>query len=318
MSAKKSTKGGDDHKYAVGDVVLAKVKGYPSWPGKLVDPESAPEKVKADKGASSSKFLVKFFPAGDYTWANAKDLSALAKHEIETILNEGSKKKLAANLLEGYRTALNPTKWEKEQEDFLNAQLEAEEELAEDEDQLEEDGDEKGSKKRKRGSTKTVGEKKKKVEKNGKAKKEKSDGGKKKTTKGSKAEAEKGDDDGASKAKTYRNKLQRAFLGKEPPKVEEMDECGKLFTNIEKFDFHRDWLRSSKLGKVMKRISMMEDDKIPKNDKYDFKIRAEKLVKKWQVDVGEKEDNEGDLTMVDGEKKENGDAAEASKMDTSD
>ncbi len=57
--------------YAPKDLVLGKVRGYPSWPGWIVDPVDAPPRVKAERpgkgGAKTSNLfsLVQFFPTGD-------------------------------------------------------------------------------------------------------------------------------------------------------------------------------------------------------------------------------------------------------------
>ncbi|KIY73025.1 Tudor/PWWP/MBT, partial [Cylindrobasidium torrendii FP15055 ss-10] len=99
--------------YALKDVVLGKVRGYPPWPGWIVDPDDAPRKVKDErpgKGGSSTAAnfsLVQFFPTGDYAWLTPKDISRLQKHEVESYINDPVKK--SGDLLSGYRIALNPS-----------------------------------------------------------------------------------------------------------------------------------------------------------------------------------------------------------------
>ncbi|THH31413.1 hypothetical protein EUX98_g2782 [Antrodiella citrinella] len=125
--------------YDLRDVVLAKVRGFPSWPGMIVDPESVPKEVGKERpNAKSNKglwYCVRFFPAGDYAWLMAKDISKLQEHEIQAYINEPYKR--SADLLQGYRIALNPTKWEEER-DAARAQAEENEANAE-VDQLESD-----------------------------------------------------------------------------------------------------------------------------------------------------------------------------------
>ncbi|KIO30362.1 hypothetical protein M407DRAFT_242247 [Tulasnella calospora MUT 4182] len=112
MSTKKATKAqAAEATYSVKDIVLAKVKGYPPWPAMVVDPENVAKHVKKERPISKKTtfYCVRFFPAGDYSWAVAKDLSRLQQHEIEAYINEPSKKN--SELKRGYEVALNPTPW---------------------------------------------------------------------------------------------------------------------------------------------------------------------------------------------------------------
>ncbi|TDL24291.1 Tudor/PWWP/MBT [Rickenella mellea] len=158
MSKKSTTKSKEEQTYEFRDVVLAKIRGFPSWPAMIVDPESVPVIVKKEQptGKKNNFYCVKFFPAGDYSWVLTKDLSRLRKHEIESYIAEPHKK--SGDLLSGYRIALDPEKWEKELEerqvDAQEEQADAEvDELAEEDDDA--DADEEApvkTKKRKRES----------------------------------------------------------------------------------------------------------------------------------------------------------------------
>ncbi|TCD64834.1 hypothetical protein EIP91_003582 [Steccherinum ochraceum] len=123
--------------YELRDVVLAKVRGFPAWPGMIVDPESVPKDVIKERPGAKSKgswYCVRFFPAGDYAWLMSKDISKLQAHEIQAYIDEPYKK--STDLLKGYRIAQDPTKWEEERE-LARAQAEENEANAE-VDQLEE------------------------------------------------------------------------------------------------------------------------------------------------------------------------------------
>ena len=54
--------------YRVGDVVLAKIRGFPAWPGIIVDDADVPAAVRAEKPSSKQAplFTIRFFPAADY------------------------------------------------------------------------------------------------------------------------------------------------------------------------------------------------------------------------------------------------------------
>ncbi|KAG9124704.1 hypothetical protein FRC07_010563 [Ceratobasidium sp. 392] len=135
-----------DVKYEVGNVVIGKVKGYPPWPGEIIDPEAAPKKVKAERPVSKKVtfYCVRFFPVGDHSWLPTKDVSRLLPHEIQAYITEPSKKK--GDLLEGYKIANDPHAWRKEKDDLAAREKELEEsgrmpESGADHDELEEDED---------------------------------------------------------------------------------------------------------------------------------------------------------------------------------
>ncbi|TFK61901.1 Tudor/PWWP/MBT [Pluteus cervinus] len=141
--------------YQTRDVVLGKVRGYPPWPGMVVDPDGVPPGVAKERPAAKKIpfYCVRFFPTGDFAWLSPQDISKLQTHEIESYINEPYRK--SGDLLNGYRIALDPTKWEEEQ--AQNAAVD--EEPSDEVDQLASEEDEDGeskksakSKKRKRES----------------------------------------------------------------------------------------------------------------------------------------------------------------------
>ncbi|KAI0829763.1 hypothetical protein BC628DRAFT_1066217 [Trametes gibbosa] len=141
MSKKGSQSQNKDQSYDVRDIVLAKVRGFPPWPGMIVDPNSIPEPVAKERPNAKTKkgnwYCVRFFPAGDYAWMVPKDISRLQQHEIEAYISEPHKR--SGDLMKGYRIALDPKAWEEERDAAL---VEAQEAEADAEvDQLESDGE---------------------------------------------------------------------------------------------------------------------------------------------------------------------------------
>ncbi|KAA1475097.1 hypothetical protein DENSPDRAFT_783049 [Dentipellis sp. KUC8613] len=142
----KKVKPSKDTKYEFRDVVLAKVRGYPPWPGMVVDPDSVPADVSRERpqNKKSNFYCVRFFPKGEHAWLVSKDISKLLAHEIEAYINEPFKR--SGELLTGYRVALNPTKWEEEIEAQLAEAADAEanaevDQLENESDSLEADAD---------------------------------------------------------------------------------------------------------------------------------------------------------------------------------
>lgn len=131
--------------YAERDIVLAKVRGFPPWPGMVVNPDTVPSAVSKERpaGKKTTFHCVRFFPAGDYAWLVSKDISKLKQHEIEAYINEPHKK--SGDLLTGYRIALDPSKWEKERENADLAAVEQEDNAPVD--QLDSDNEGDGTKK---------------------------------------------------------------------------------------------------------------------------------------------------------------------------
>jgi len=126
----KGSKSDKETTYELRDIVLAKVRGYPPWPGMVVDPQAVSKEVLRERpqNKKSSFYCVRFFPKGDHAWLVSKDISRLKPHEIEAFINEPSKR--SGELLDGYKVALDPAKWEEEQE-LKRANAEKEEANAE-------------------------------------------------------------------------------------------------------------------------------------------------------------------------------------------
>ncbi|GAA5820668.1 hypothetical protein JCM3770_004958 [Rhodotorula araucariae] len=269
-----------NHVYAVGDIVLAKLKGYPAWPGQVCDHGDAPAKVQKEKPAKAKNVnLVQFFPVGDFAWLPSRDLSALTPREIESYVSSGNKKK--GDLLTAYQIASDPADWRRERADRQAEYQAAMEQAAlagDDEDQLASDGEGKPEgKKRKRAAGGANG-----ADKKSKAKAGKKDDAGPAPKKAKTANA----DDPAETVKSWRHKLQKVFLGKGALAADEMPKCAEYFDAMEKFDMKKEWLTESKLAKVLKRIALMQDGQIPDEDKYSFRQRSSELANKWAALLG--------------------------------
>ncbi|KIK05161.1 hypothetical protein K443DRAFT_675316 [Laccaria amethystina LaAM-08-1] len=165
--------------YNLNDTVLGKVRGYPPWPGMVVDPDNVHPSVALERPSSKKAtfYCVRFFPMGDHAWLVEKDMSKLQRHEIESYISEPHKK--SSELLNGYRIALDPATWLAEKEAMIQDTVDMEENAEIDQLAETEDGEDEGAagkkqgKKRKRDdASASVKEKKerKKADKQAKAK----------------------------------------------------------------------------------------------------------------------------------------------------
>ncbi|GAA5936288.1 hypothetical protein JCM3775_006454 [Rhodotorula graminis] len=268
-----------NYQYSVGDIVLGKVKGFPSWPGQIVDVADAPVKVQKEKPPKAKNtHLVQFFPTGDFSYLQPRDLVILTPREIESYISSGNKKK--GDLLTAYKTAQDPAAWRTERADQL-AEWEALQQqnmLAGEEDQLASDGEGKKDKKRKRATPANGAA----AKKNSKAAKKDDAAPAAKKAKTTNANT----DDPAEMVKTWRHKLQKAFLGKGDLSADEMHKCAEYFDAMESLDMKKEWLVESKLAKVLKRIALLKDGQIPNEDKYSFRERSSALANKWNTILG--------------------------------
>ncbi|GAA6063752.1 hypothetical protein JCM10212_005710 [Sporobolomyces blumeae] len=293
-AAKSSASTEPAQSYSPGDIVLGKIKGYPAWPGRVLESESASKKVAKEKPTKGkATHLVQFFPTGDFAWLGARDLSALTPKEIDAYVNGGSKKK--GELLEGYKIARNPEEWitQKEDEAAAHQALLDEQDAMDEDDQLASDGEAAGAKKdktkKRKRETPANGkkdDKKKTVKKDPKAKASvKKDYTDDEAEPASKKPKASGDSD-AETVKGWRHKLQKIFLGKANPAPEEMPKCAEYFDAMENFDMKKEWLIESKLAKVLKRIAILKEGAIPDDDKYKFRERSSALAAKWAGILG--------------------------------
>ncbi|KAJ6453420.1 hypothetical protein C8R47DRAFT_1168192 [Mycena vitilis] len=170
------------------DIVLAKVRGFPAWPGIVVDPDAVPKAVVKKRPATkkSTVYAIRFFAAGDYAWLGPKVLTRLATAQIEEYIKQDAGGRKADDLMEGYKKARDHVAWhaakkrkskskakkkgeDGDEEDELVADGAAEEEPEEEAEEDEEK--EKAGKKRKRVSSPAPAKSKAKTPKVAKAKK---------------------------------------------------------------------------------------------------------------------------------------------------
>ncbi|KIM45736.1 hypothetical protein M413DRAFT_66307 [Hebeloma cylindrosporum] len=186
--SKKSTKNAKESRaYDVGEAVLGKIRGYPPWPGIIIDAGDAPPAVLNDQppNKKANFHCVMFFPAGEYAWLHPKDMSALLPHEIEAFLADDNKKR-NGELHKGYQIALDSAEFVREQRNNVRALKESMDNAQVD--QLESENEEGGStsKKRKRDSDAEPAAKAKRAPKAPTKKKDSAEPPKKKSAKGGK------------------------------------------------------------------------------------------------------------------------------------
>ncbi|TFK92545.1 hypothetical protein K466DRAFT_581779 [Polyporus arcularius HHB13444] len=87
----------------------------------------------------------------------------------------------------------------------------------------------------------------------------------------------------ATKVWRWRHKLQKVFLNsKAVPKEEEMPAMDELFSTLENYpNMTMQYLLFSKIGKVMRHISVLPYEKVPRDDEFKFQERAKVLLDKW-------------------------------------
>lgn len=284
--------------FNVDDVVLGKLKGYPQWPAKIMNPDDVPSNVLDERPNGKRHYCVRFFPAGDHAWLSPRDITLLPEADIRKFLDTPKGAKRSGDLVQGYRVALDWRKWEEEMASGSAQQDEPEEE--DDEDAMDEDGSASTRKRKKSigGAKKDTPAKKRKTASTGgggaaakKAAKDEDDakpdepGGKKRKEKKEEDDekfAHLKTDPGAVNIKSLRHQLQKTFLNANgPPTDKDVEQGDALFKQLEADDVPIEYLTYSKIGKVMRHIASLEDGAIPREAEFGFRSRAGSLVSKW-------------------------------------
>ncbi|KAG5437194.1 hypothetical protein PCANB_001172 [Pneumocystis canis] len=317
---------GEESEYNVGDLVLAKISGYPWWPGMIFPEDLVSKEVKEAKpiskkrgnGAGVQYWLVRFFPAPEYIWASKNDIRPLTSKMIDDFLSKKTTKK---DIRESYEIAKTcPTvkdlldqqtfkaedNTEKANEDEDGEEVEEdEEEFVDDDDMKNEENNEDLKKKNvlKRKINSKKDENKKRKLGNNQNKEKLNNQGKTLSGKSQKIlnKIQNGESNSDEHSNLFseqssqvkweqkkqqvlflRHKLQRIMLttGKIPseadmPIVSEQLEKLETFKGIDAAI-----LRTTKIGKVLKRIVQLSD--IPNNEEYSIKERSEKLLDFWK------------------------------------
>ncbi|KNZ76223.1 Putative oxidoreductase GLYR1 like protein [Termitomyces sp. J132] len=301
MSRKSGKSGPKDKEVATyheRDIVLGKVRGFPPWPGMVVDPDSVPPAVQQERpGKKSNFYCVQFFPAGDYAWLVPKDISKLQHVEIEAYINEPYKKGMKRKRESEGRTRKGPKEREREakakaapktpkaktapkaktkqRKGKSAAMVESEDERRGDAD---DDAD---------GEGEVVPHSNKAASPPPAKRQRREDDPDDSTMQG---------DPEAIKVRDWRHKLQKAFLSaKSTPDDSDMPTLDTLFTTVESYTTMTvAHLQFSKIGKVMRHITLLEDRRVPRDGEFRFRARAQALVERWQSVLGAaKEGKEG-------------------------
>nr|ODN91545.1 hypothetical protein L204_05530 [Cryptococcus depauperatus CBS 7855] len=284
-----------DHKFQIGDIVLARLRGYPPWPARVADPEHLPTSVLRNRpGKNTNHHCCQFFPAGDFSWLQPKDIRPLSNSDIDSFLSQPHRK-ASGGLRDAYKTAQDPTEWDEQQQELHQQQAEAEANV----DELDDDDEPVRAKGGKRKRAIDDGKKNKaaKKEEEPKSKKAKAASSQPTAVKAKPEDSElvhlitaeySFSEAGALPAnsdtqmvKDWRHKLQKGFLSNSLPAEKDMPDWDETFKVIEEYDgMTIEALSYSKIGKVMKKIQSLPN--IPLNEKYKFTDRASKLMRQWQ------------------------------------
>lgn len=312
-----SIDGGDSAAFPPGTVVLAKVKGFPAWPGMVVPEDVLPASVlNAKPRKNRQMWPVRFFIDTSHTWAYRNDLKPLGVEEAAKFLKATTRGRKDKSLHAAYKVASEPpTLDEFVEQVYGHGEDEELEEEEEEEEELEEKPPAKkrktvakaapASKSKASAVKEAIKEAKKKsgqpvAKDSGKGDAKETAGGAKGGA-GAKADAKAGSksasaspalsskpksspapkrSDKEGKVLVIRHKLQRGLLSGSVPDDSELPGLSQYLTRLEEFEgLETSIIRQTKINKVLKGIVKLES--VPKDEEYGFKERSLKLLTAW-------------------------------------
>ncbi|KAI7869715.1 hypothetical protein BDF14DRAFT_1779847 [Spinellus fusiger] len=109
----------DPAKHTPGNLVFAKLKGYPWWPARIENEQNVPAKVLQQKSRTKGPlWTVLFFGTGDYGFVGSDNIRSFEKEDVERDLKD--KKFKSKDLEHAVRQALDPTYLEDDKKDTSN------------------------------------------------------------------------------------------------------------------------------------------------------------------------------------------------------
>lgn len=233
-----------------GDVVWAKMKGFPAWPGVVFSGDNMPLALRDKKCPGSCVPVVFFGPRKDCSFINISSLKPFK--EFKSKYEKGYKSKEFKNAVK--EAAENPESLI----EFDYDELEREIERVKQEEKTRKKDQKSSPKKRKSQAEETRSSKR---------------------TKSSE------DDQDVKRAKTpyeillgLRYRLQKIFLTQEGPRKEDFYRVDNLMKNLENFNVTFDLLKQTKVGKVIKKIAQLKLEEEPAK----VVDRSSALLDKWR------------------------------------
>ncbi|KAI0462588.1 hypothetical protein LJB42_004082 [Komagataella kurtzmanii] len=290
----------DKAKFVPGEIVLAKMAGYPKWPAIVIPEDRAPKPVLDAKPKGRALVLVKFLADSSFYWQGPGTLEPLSKNLIDSSLKTKkikTKKQLAA----AYERALEePTI---DEEVAIDEEDEGHDGKSEDIDEDEEEDETGYSSEELEDGNKDESddtEENKKPARLASKQSKKKQAGKSKTSKNkvargrvkatgiakvvSSPESEYTYEKKHNAMRFFRANLQKSLLSRsEPPAYEDLKRSNNTLEKLEKFnevtDVSVDLLRSSKLHKVLKAILKVPELERP--DDFKFHTRSQAVLNSW-------------------------------------
>ena len=245
------------------DRVWAKVKGYPWWPGFVVAHEHCPLFLMKQMVRGAMSVPVLFCGTRDYAWVNPMEI-----RPYEPFKSENSKGTKTAKFKLALKEIEQPELFEEYFQDFANKD-ESQQPWVVGEEETAKEEVKPGANKRKSGAHDVASNKKMKRESTGGKLARRSSTISAKSSAASRSASE--------QLLSLRHRMQKIFLG-DALRTEEFDRVDEVMTKIEQFPMTFDLLKDTKIGKVIKRISLMKMENEPAN----VVKRSTELLEAWR------------------------------------